>query len=126
MTTYAVTGASGHLGHLAVASLLTRGVPAGQVVALARTTDKAADLASRGVDVRHADYTDPATLRPALAGGKLPTPLAPVRGYGGPWTGLAHLGHAVPRTTSTPRESRSNCRSGQMTTRSAAPPRQHV
>lgn len=65
MTTYAVTGATGHLGRLAVAELLARGVPATDVVALARNPDKAADL---GVPVRHADYSDPATLGPALAG----------------------------------------------------------
>jgi len=68
MTTYAVTGASGHLGHLAVASLLDRGVPAEQVVALARTPEKAADLGARGVPVRVADYDKPDTLGPALAG----------------------------------------------------------
>ena len=68
MTTYAVTGASGKLGHLAVTSLLGRGVPAAQIAALARTAEKADDLASRGVDVRHADYDDPGTLRVSLAG----------------------------------------------------------
>jgi len=65
MTTYAVTGATGHLGRLAVAELLARGVPATDVVALARTPEKAADL---GVPVRRADYSDPATLPAALAG----------------------------------------------------------
>lgn len=68
MTIYAVTGASGHLGHLAVTSLLDNAVPASQVVALARTVDKATDLAARGVDVRHADYTKPDTLARALTG----------------------------------------------------------
>jgi NAD(P)H dehydrogenase (quinone) len=65
MTTYAVTGATGHLGRLVVAELLARGVPATDVVALARTPEKAADL---GVPVRRADYSDPATLPAALAG----------------------------------------------------------
>ncbi len=65
MTTYAVTGATGHLGRLVVADLLARGVPAADVVALARTPDRAADL---GVAVRHADYSDPTTLPAALAG----------------------------------------------------------
>jgi NAD(P)H dehydrogenase (quinone) len=65
MTTYAVTGATGHLGRLAVAELLARGVPADDVLALVRTPDKAADL---GVPVRHADYSDPSTLTTALAG----------------------------------------------------------
>ena len=44
MTTYAITGASGHLGRLVVQELLARGVPASDVVALARTPEKAADL----------------------------------------------------------------------------------
>ena len=65
MTTYAVTGATGHLGRLVVAELLVRGVPATDVVALARTPEKAADL---GVPVRRADYSDPTTLPAALAG----------------------------------------------------------
>lgn len=65
MTTYAVTGATGHLGRLAVGELLARGVPATDVVALARTPEKAAGL---GVPVRRADYADPATLPGALAG----------------------------------------------------------
>ncbi len=65
MTTYAVTGATGHLGRLVVADLLARGVPAADVVALARTPGRAAHL---GVPVRHADYSDPTTLPAALAG----------------------------------------------------------
>jgi NAD(P)H dehydrogenase (quinone) len=68
MLTYAVTGASGHLGHFAVEELLAHGVPAADVVALVRTPGKAADLAGRGVQVREADYARPQTLGPALAG----------------------------------------------------------
>ena len=64
MTTYAVTGATGHLGRLVVQELLARGVPATDVVALARTPEKATDL---GVPVRRADYSDPTTLPEALA-----------------------------------------------------------
>jgi uncharacterized protein YbjT (DUF2867 family) len=48
MPTYAVTGAFGHLGRLAVQELLARGVPASDVVAVVRTRGKAADLAGRG------------------------------------------------------------------------------
>ncbi|MFY1622480.1 SDR family oxidoreductase [Micromonospora sp. WMMD735] len=62
-----VTGATGHLGRLIVESLLRRGVPAGQVVALGRSVDRLADLADRGVVVRAADYTDPDSLRTAFA-----------------------------------------------------------
>src|SRR5450631_2209983 len=68
MSSYAVTGASGRLGRLAVGELLTRGLPASNVVALMRTPSKAADLAKRGVQVREADYTRPETLSAALAG----------------------------------------------------------
>jgi NAD(P)H dehydrogenase (quinone) len=68
MSTYAITGASGHLGRLAVQELLARGVPAADVVAVVRTPSKAADLADRGVQVRAADYSRPETLAAALAG----------------------------------------------------------
>ncbi|MGX5654297.1 SDR family oxidoreductase [Geodermatophilus nigrescens] len=68
MTTYAVTGATGHLGRRAVQELLDRGVPAGDVVAVARRPEAAADLAGRGVQVRHGDYSQPGTLPAALAG----------------------------------------------------------
>lgn len=64
----AVTGATGHLGRLAIESLLERGVPAGQIVALARSPEKAKELAERGIQVRQADYTRPDTLGPALQG----------------------------------------------------------
>jgi NAD(P)H dehydrogenase (quinone) len=68
MPTYAVTGASGHLGRLAVGELLARGVPASDVVAVVRSRGNAADLAERGVHVREADYSDPGALAAALAG----------------------------------------------------------
>jgi uncharacterized protein YbjT (DUF2867 family) len=44
----AVTGATGHLGRLAVQALLSRGVPRGEIVAAVRSTGKAADLAAAG------------------------------------------------------------------------------
>jgi NAD(P)H dehydrogenase (quinone) len=65
---FAVTGASGHLGRLVVLGLIARGVPASDIVALVRARGNATDLAERGVDVRVADYTQPDTLRSALAG----------------------------------------------------------
>ncbi len=68
MTTIAVTGATGQLGRLVVASLLERGVPPQNVIAAVRTPEKAADLAAKGVQVRHADYTKPETLVTALQG----------------------------------------------------------
>lgn len=68
MTTYLVTGTSGHLGRLVVDALLRRGVPAGDIVATARNTDAIADLAEAGVVTRRADYTDPQSLKEAFAG----------------------------------------------------------
>jgi NAD(P)H dehydrogenase (quinone) len=62
-----VTGATGALGRLVIASLLKR-VPAQQIVAAVRTPSKAADLAALGVQVREADYGRPATLAAAFAG----------------------------------------------------------
>jgi NAD(P)H dehydrogenase (quinone) len=59
-----VTGASGHLGRLVVEELKNR-VPAEQIVAAARTPEKAADL---GVEVREADYDRPETIKSALQG----------------------------------------------------------
>ncbi|HEX7002680.1 MAG TPA: SDR family oxidoreductase [Trueperaceae bacterium] len=64
----AVTGASGHLGRLIVSELLDRNVPAGEIVAIVRTPAKASDLASRGVEVRNADYDDGDSLVAAFEG----------------------------------------------------------
>ncbi|MER7073598.1 SDR family oxidoreductase [Terrabacter sp. NPDC000476] len=66
--TLLVTGAGGHLGRLVVESLLERGTPARDVVATARTPEAVADLAARGVQVRRADYDEPASLDAAFAG----------------------------------------------------------
>ncbi len=63
-----VTAATGHLGRLVIADLLTRGVAAGEITAAVRDPDKAADLAELGVRVRLADYNRPETLESALTG----------------------------------------------------------
>ena len=63
-----VTGATGHLGRLVVASLLQRGVPAGEIVATGRNLDKIKDFADRGVRTVQADFTDPQSLASAFAG----------------------------------------------------------
>ena len=63
----AVTGATGHLGRLVIDGLL-KTLPASEIIAVVRTPEKAADLAALGVQVRAGDYTQPETLRPALAG----------------------------------------------------------
>lgn len=62
-----VTGASGALGQLVVQGLLDK-VPAQHIVAAVRDPAKVAHLAARGVQVRQADYNDPASLDAALAG----------------------------------------------------------
>ena len=66
--TFAVTGATGHLGRLTVAALLRRGVPAVNVFALVRDPSRAGDLADLGVGIRTADYDRPETLDAALEG----------------------------------------------------------
>ena len=63
-----ITGATGHLGRLVVEQLLEAGVPADEIVATGRATEKIKDLAERGVQVRAVDYGDPAAVRAALAG----------------------------------------------------------
>ena len=62
--TIAITGATGALGRLTIAALKSR-LSADQIVALARSPEKAADL---GVTVHAFDYDRPETLEPALAG----------------------------------------------------------
>jgi NAD(P)H dehydrogenase (quinone) len=62
-----ITAATGQLGRLVIAELLKR-TPAAQIVAAVRNVDKAPDLAALGVQVRRADYTDPASLDAALQG----------------------------------------------------------
>lgn len=64
----AVTAATGQLGRLTIDALLDRHVPAKQIVAAVRTPSKADDLASRGIEVREADYTKPETLASAFDG----------------------------------------------------------
>jgi len=62
--TIAITGATGQLGHLVVNQLKTM-VNAADIIALARTPAKAADL---GVTVRAADYNQPSTVEESLRG----------------------------------------------------------
>lgn len=62
-----VTGATGKLGRHVMQGLL-RVLPAKELRAAVRHPEKAADLAASGVDVRRADYDDPATLAGAFAG----------------------------------------------------------
>ena len=63
-----VTGATGHFGRLAVEALQRRGVSAEQIIATGRRIETLADLASEGILVRRADYSDGASLREAFDG----------------------------------------------------------
>ncbi|WP_237153460.1 SDR family oxidoreductase [Oryzibacter oryziterrae] len=63
----AVTGATGHLGRLAIEALL-KSVAASEIVAVVRTPSKAEDLKAKGVVVRQGDYDAPASLEAAFAG----------------------------------------------------------
>lgn len=65
---FVITGATGQLGRLVVDSLLAKGVPADQVVALGRDEERLAGLAALGVTTRKVDYADTAALADALAG----------------------------------------------------------
>ncbi len=62
-----VTGATGQLGRLVIASLLKK-VPASKIVAAVRNVEKARDLAESGIQVRYADYSQPASWNEALKG----------------------------------------------------------
>ncbi|WP_448627122.1 SDR family oxidoreductase [Geodermatophilus sp. URMC 64] len=62
-----VSAATGQLGRLVVRHLLER-VPATDVAVAVRNPERAADLAERGVAVRHGDYDRPDTLHAAFDG----------------------------------------------------------
>ncbi|MFK4443340.1 NAD(P)H dehydrogenase (quinone) [Caballeronia udeis] len=62
-----VTGATGQLGRLVIKALL-KTQSASEIVAAVRSPEKAADLAALGVQVRRADYNEPATLETAFKG----------------------------------------------------------
>lgn len=61
-----VSGASGQLGRGVVEHLLASG--ASHIVAGTRQPDALADFSARGVEVKHADFDDPASLNTAFAG----------------------------------------------------------
>lgn len=63
-----ITAASSHYGRLVLDELLSRGIPADQLVATSRDTSSLEDYAAQGLEVRPADYNDPQSLRQALAG----------------------------------------------------------
>jgi len=61
-----VTGASGRLGRLILDELLRLGCT--QVIAASRSMAKLSDYAAHGVELRYADFAEPASLRAAFAG----------------------------------------------------------
>ncbi|MDP2248371.1 MAG: SDR family oxidoreductase [Nitrosomonadales bacterium] len=62
-----VTGATGQLGRLVIASLLEK-VPKSQIIAVVRNVEKAKDLAALGIQIRQADYNQPDKWDAALQG----------------------------------------------------------
>ena len=64
-----VTGASGKLGRLVAEHLMSRLAPE-ELVLVTRRPAGLSELAGRGVDVRHGDFDDPASLPKAFAGGR--------------------------------------------------------
>lgn len=66
--TLLVTAATGNLGRLVIDRLIARGADPASIVAGARDTSKAADIAARGVRVAALDYDRPETVTAALDG----------------------------------------------------------
>jgi NAD(P)H dehydrogenase (quinone) len=62
-----VTGATGQLGRLVVASLLAKDVAADRIVALGRDDERLAELAALGVTTRKVDYADAGAVADALS-----------------------------------------------------------
>ena len=62
-----ITGATGQLGRHVITSLLTK-VPAASLAVAVRNEEKAKDFAALGVQVRYADYNQPASWDTALQG----------------------------------------------------------
>ncbi|MCQ4146104.1 SDR family oxidoreductase [Vogesella sp. AC12] len=61
----AITGATGQLGRLVISSLLKK-IPADDIIAIVRSVEKAKDISALGVNVRQADYNQPASWDAAL------------------------------------------------------------
>ncbi|MET7539601.1 SDR family oxidoreductase [Streptomyces sp. NPDC005507] len=66
--TLAIIGATGKLGALTVDALLERSVPAGDILALGRNTDRLAELAGRGLRTAVVDLDDVEGTTKALDG----------------------------------------------------------
>ncbi|MBP2369694.1 SDR family oxidoreductase [Pseudonocardia parietis] len=66
--TIAIIGATGKLGALTIDALLRRDVPAGDILALGRNTDRLTELADRGLRAATVDLDDTAGTAKTLAG----------------------------------------------------------
>lgn len=66
-----VTGASGQLGRSVIDHLLAAGVDANRIIATTRKPSALADLTSKGVEVREADFDDLGSLEHAFAGAEV-------------------------------------------------------
>ncbi len=63
-----VTGATGQFGSATINSLLEKGHPVTSIAALVRDEQKAAELKSKGIEIRIGDYDDVPSLEKAFAG----------------------------------------------------------
>jgi NAD(P)H dehydrogenase (quinone) len=63
-----ITGSTGHFGTATIGSMLSKGVPAREIAALARNKDKAQPLHELGVDIRWGNYDDFPSLMKAFQG----------------------------------------------------------
>ncbi len=63
----AITGASGHLGTKIISNLL-KSIKANEIVAIVRSSGKAAKLAKKGISIRTGDYGDKNSLIAAFEG----------------------------------------------------------
>ncbi|SFE85004.1 NmrA family NAD(P)-binding protein [Spirosoma endophyticum] len=63
-----VTGATGNLGKATIHSLVEKGIATSDITALVRDDTKAADLKSKGVQVKLGDYQDVESLKNAFQG----------------------------------------------------------
>lgn len=66
--TIAIIGATGQLGALTIDALLERGVPAGELLALGRNTERLQSLADRGLRTAVIDLDDRDATAKTLAG----------------------------------------------------------
>lgn len=68
MSSILITGATGFLGKATIDFLLQKGFAANQILALARSGEKAADLSAKGIRIKIGDYLDYSSLVTAFDG----------------------------------------------------------